>query len=144
MRRVEQVIALGLPFVWVGLVLGISVIETPLKFRAPGITTPLALGIGRLVFRALNVAELAIACVLTLVVVRQAPDWPLALLGAVFAMLLAQMFWLRRELDARALRVIAGGEAPPSSLHLVYIALEAVKLVALPALAVSLAWRWLG
>jgi hypothetical protein len=144
MRRAEQVIAIGLPFVWLGLVLGISVIETPLKFMAPGITTPLGLGIGRLVFRALNAAELAIACVLVVVFVRQASDWPLALLGVVFTILLVQTFWLRPALDDRALRMIAGDELPPSSLHLAYIALEGVKLIALPVLGASLAWRWLA
>jgi hypothetical protein len=32
-RRPEELIAIALPFVWLGLVLGISVIETPLKKR---------------------------------------------------------------------------------------------------------------
>ncbi len=144
MRRAEQIIAVGLPFVWLGLVVGISVIETPLKFMAPGITTQLGLGIGRLVFRALNAVELAIACVLLVVLVRQAPDWPLVLLGALFTILLVQTFWLRPALDARALRMIAGEELPSSSLHLAYIALESLKLVALPFLGVGVAWRWLA
>ena len=33
-------------FTWLGLVAGISLIEAPLKFRAPGITLALGLGIG--------------------------------------------------------------------------------------------------
>jgi hypothetical protein len=143
-RRTEQLIAIALPFLWLGLVLGISVIETPLKFQAPGITTPLGLGIGRLVFRALNAVELVIACVLAVVVVRQARDWPLALLAMVVAILLIQTFWLRPLLDARALRVIAGEDVAASSLHVAYIALEGVKLVALPLLGAVLAWRWLA
>jgi hypothetical protein len=143
-RRTEQLIAIALPFLWLGLVLGISVIETPLKFQAPGITTPLGLGIGRLVFRALNAVELLIACVLAVVVVRQARDWPLALLAMVVVILLIQTFWLRPLLDARALRVIAGEDVAASSLHVAYIALEGVKLVALPLLGAVLAWRWLA
>src|SRR5699024_11851856 len=39
-----------LPAVWLGLIIGISLIEAPLEFTAPGITIPLGLGIGRLVF----------------------------------------------------------------------------------------------
>jgi hypothetical protein len=143
-RRTEQLIAIALPFLWLGLVLGISVIETPLKFKAPGITTALGLGIGRLVFHALNIVELAIACVLVIVVVRQAPDWPLVLLGAVITILLVQAFWLRPLLDDRAVRIIAGEDVPPSALHVAYIALEGVKLVALPVLGVALARRWLA
>jgi hypothetical protein len=144
MSRAEHVIAIALPFVWLGLVTGISAIETPLKFRAPGITTPLALGIGRLVFRALNAVELVLAAVLAIVVVHTARDWPLALLCAIAALLLAQVFVLRPRLDARAMHVIAGEDVPPSRLHVVYIAFEGAKLVLLPALGAGLAWRWLG
>jgi hypothetical protein len=39
-------------FIWLGMVLAISFMETPLKFRAPRITLQLGLGIGRLVFTA--------------------------------------------------------------------------------------------
>lgn len=144
MRRTEQLIAIALPFLWLGLILGISVIETPLKFQAPGITTALGLGIGRLVFHVLNLVELVIACVLAIVVARQARDWPFALLGGVIAILLVQAFWLRPLLDDRAVRIIAGEDVPASSLHLAYIGLEGVKLVALPVLGVVLARRWLA
>ena len=144
MRRTEQVMTIALPFLWLGLILGISVIETPLKFHAAGITTALGLGIGRLVFHVLNLVELVIAGVLVIVVARQARDWPFALLGGVIAMLLVQAFWLRPLLDDRAARIIAGEDVPASSLHLAYIALEGVKLVALPVLGVVLARRWLA
>ena len=43
----------AIAFTWFGLVLGISFLEAPLKFRAPGVTTQLGLGIGRVVFAAL-------------------------------------------------------------------------------------------
>jgi hypothetical protein len=142
MTHTEQLLAIALPFVWLGLLLGISVLETPLKFRAPGITLALGLGIGRLVFRALNGAELVLAVVLTLVVAQRARGWPLAVVGVTDALLLAQVLWLRPRLDMRALRIIEGDNAPASSLHLGYIALEAVKLVLLPLIGAGLAWRW--
>ena len=41
-------IAIAAVFIWLGMVLAISFLEAPLKFRAPGITIPLGLGIGRL------------------------------------------------------------------------------------------------
>src|SRR6476660_3058774 len=59
-----QVIGAGTAFAWLGMVLAISFLETPLKFQSPGITLPLDLGIGRLVFRALNTTELTLAAVL--------------------------------------------------------------------------------
>jgi len=144
MTHAEQLLAIALPFVWLGLLLGISAIETPLKFKAPGITLELGLGIGRLVFRALNRVELAIAVVLTIVVAHLARSWPLALLVVTDALLLFQVVYVRRRLDRRALQIIAGEDAPPSLLHVVYIALEAAKLVLLPIIGTGLAWRWIA
>ena len=144
MTHAEQLLAIALPFVWLGLLLGISALETPLKFRAPGITLALGLGIGRLVFRALNRVEIVFAVVLTLIVAHRASGWPLAIAGLTDALLLAQVLWLRPRLDRRALRIIEGGNAPASSLHLVYIGLEAAKLVLLPLLGAGLVWRWIA
>jgi hypothetical protein len=48
-------------FVWLGMVLGISFLATPLKFRAPGVDLRICLAIGRLVFGALNAAEIVLA-----------------------------------------------------------------------------------
>jgi hypothetical protein len=45
MSRAGQLIEVAVPFVWLGMVLAISLLETPLKFRAPGITLALGLGI---------------------------------------------------------------------------------------------------
>ncbi|HPZ93893.1 MAG TPA: hypothetical protein PK871_03115, partial [Mycobacterium sp.] len=54
-------VAVAAVFVWLGMVLAISFLEAPLKFRAPGVTIQLGLGIGRLVFRALNICEVVLA-----------------------------------------------------------------------------------
>lgn len=51
-------------FTWLGMVLAISFLEAPLKFRAPGLTVAVGLGIGRIVFRALNTVELVLAAVI--------------------------------------------------------------------------------
>jgi hypothetical protein len=61
MEQIAAVVMTAVCFVWLGAVLAISFLEAPLKFRAPGITRPLALGLGRLVFRALNRLELVLA-----------------------------------------------------------------------------------
>ncbi len=54
-------VAVAVTFVWLGMVLAISFLEAPLKFRAPNVTVPIGLGIGRLVFRALNLTEAVLA-----------------------------------------------------------------------------------
>jgi hypothetical protein len=137
----------AVPFVWLGMVLAISFLETPLKFRAPGITVPLGLGIGRLVFRALNAAELVLAVALTLAMLaRSSADVSLGgaatiLLVAVWTLLLIQVAVLRPRLDRRARQVIQGLTPPRSRQHLAYVAAEIVKIVLLATLGVLLAER---
>ncbi len=53
----EASIAIAITFLWLGMVLAISFLEAPLKFRAPNVTLQIGLGIGRLVFRMLNSVE---------------------------------------------------------------------------------------
>lgn len=139
MDALSHDLSLALTFVWVGLVLGLSFLEAPLKFRAPGVTTALGLGIGRLVFRALNAAELLLALLLValgLLGDRGTTGWVLTLV--LTALLLGQTWLLRARMDPRAVRIVAGDDLPPSRLHLVYIAAETVKLSALIALGVTL------
>ncbi|WP_420873817.1 hypothetical protein [Nocardia huaxiensis] len=125
---------------WLGMVLAISFLEAPLKFRAPGITIPLGLGIGRIVFRALNIAETVIAVLLLVAaaVVRpgNATWWWLA--GAV-TILTLQLAAVRPPLTRRSDRVLAGEQAPRSRAHYWYVGLEAGKVVALIGLAIAAA-----
>jgi hypothetical protein len=121
-------------FTWLGMVLAISFLEAPLKFRAPGITIPLGLGIGRLVFRALNRVELALLA-LALVGVALAPRPALVGVAAALAVLVAvQLGGVRPVLNRRSDRVLAGEELPRSRGHLVYVGLEVVKVALLVAL----------
>ncbi|HZZ50497.1 MAG TPA: hypothetical protein VFE65_26700 [Pseudonocardia sp.] len=135
-----DVLLVAVPFTWWGLVMGISGLEAPLKFRAPGITVALGLGIGRLVFRALNLAELlcavllAVALFTTSAYLNEMPT--IVAVVVLFVLFVVQLAALRPALDRRTKRVLAGEELPRSRVHLVYIALEAVKLVLLPVLGV--------
>jgi hypothetical protein len=133
------------PFIWLGMVLAISFLEAPLKFRAPGITVPLGLGIGRLVFRALNAVELGLAVALTAAMFadqaglsgRVAPG----ALISLWAVLVGQVAVLRPQLDRRAGRILTGQTPPRSRLHLTYITLEAAKVVLLTVLGALLGMR---
>lgn len=124
--------AAGITFFWMGIVVAISFIETPLKFRAPGITVPLGLGIGRLVFRAVNSLEALLAMVLVVALVLAGADalvWvPLAVAIAALAL---QVVVVRPALSKRSDAVLAGEDAPRSHAHLGYVAFECVKLIAL-------------
>ncbi|MEU4035319.1 hypothetical protein [Streptomyces collinus] len=126
-------------FVRLGMVLAISFLEAPLKFRAPGVTIPVGLGIGRLVFRALNTVEAALAAVaIVAVVAGGAPAGVSWLTAAVAVLLAAQLAVVRPRLNRRSDRVLAGEDLPRSRGHLWYVALELAKVVALIALGVGL------
>lgn len=128
------VLALGTAsvFIWVGLVVGISFLETPLKFRAPGVTTQIGLGIGRLVFRALNLVELGLAIVLVVALVVGLPPARVTISAATaVVVLLLQVLLVRPLLKRRSDRVLGGEQPPRSHAHYWYVGLEVAKLVAL-------------
>ncbi len=129
--------AIAVSFVWLGMVLAISFIEAPLKFRAPGVTIGIGLGIGRLVFRALNAVELVLAGALVISLVVATPGAGAAGgLGIAVAMLAAQLVLVRPVLTRRSDAVLAapeGIDGPGSRAHLWYVAAEVVKVVALLA-----------
>ncbi|POX47409.1 hypothetical protein C3489_29845 [Streptomyces sp. Ru71] len=125
-------------FTWLGMVLAISFLEAPLKFRAPGVTLALGLGIGRLVFRALNIAEAVLAVTVIVAVAAGSPTTAVTVLTAVAVVLLVvQLAAVRPVLNRRSDRILAGEEAPRSRAHLAYIACELLKVIALAALGVT-------
>lgn len=122
-------------FVWLGMVLAISFLEAPLKFRAPGVTIGLGLGIGRLVFRALNTCEAVLAAVIVIALVIGTPTAGIiaAVLVAVAALLI-QVIAVRPALTRRSDAVLADArqaESGRSRAHYVYVVVEVVKVVAL-------------
>jgi hypothetical protein len=124
--------AVAATFVWLGMVLAISFLEAPLKFRAPDVTLRIGLGIGRLVFRALNIAEAVLAVIIVVsLAVREPGAGALALLAVAIATLAVQLTFIRRPLTRRSDAVLAGQDAPRSHAHHAYIALETVKVIAL-------------
>jgi hypothetical protein len=127
-------VAVAVTFVWSGMVLAISFIETPLKFRAPDVTLQIGLGIGRLVFRALNAAEIILALVLLGAAVAEPPPRSVVVTGTVAILaLVVQLAAVRPRLTRRSDRVLAGAEVPRSHAHYGYVGLELVKLAALVA-----------
>jgi hypothetical protein len=127
-------VAAAATFIWLGMVLAISFLEAPLKFRAPGVTLRIGLGIGRLVFRALNAAEAILAVT---VLASLAAGWPGARaavpLAVAAGVLAVQLVFVRPRLTRRSDAVLAGQDAPGSHAHYLYVVLEAVKTVALLA-----------
>jgi hypothetical protein len=125
-------LAIAVTFVWLGMVLAISFLEAPLKFRAPGVTLPIGLGIGRLVFRALNGVELLLALATAILVASASPAGSVIAVAALApALLLAQLAVVRPRLHRRTAAVVAGAAARRSRAHLGYVALECAKVLSL-------------
>jgi ABC-type Mn2+/Zn2+ transport system permease subunit len=129
-----QSISVAAAFIWLGMVLAISFLEAPLKFRAPGVTLQLGLGIGRLVFRALNACEVVLAAVILVGCALDRPSTAaLVALVVAVAALVVQLAAVRPALTRRSDRVLAGsdGGQSRSRVHYAYVAFELVKVAAL-------------
>jgi hypothetical protein len=133
-------VAVAVVFVWLGMVTAISFIEAPLKFRAPGVSLQIGLGIGRLVFRALNTVEAILAVSLLITIAADPPSSTVIAAVAVGVVTLAaQLLVVRPQLSRRSDAVLVGpavSAGPGSSsrrsrVHYGYVGLELVKVVAL-------------
>lgn len=128
-------VAIAATFLWLGMVAAISFIEAPLKFRAPNVTLQIGLGIGRLVFRALNTVEAALAVAIAVALVTGAlpRGFAVAFVVAVAA-LAAQLIAVRPRLNRRSDAVLAQPDVAHtrrSNAHYAYVGCELVKVVAL-------------
>ena len=137
MRRLA-LYAFVITLLWLGFVCAISFLETPLKFKAPGVELKQALSIGRLVFHALNRVEwvccsLSWLIVLRLRIVRTRGS--LILLGTITAILAFQTWALLPALDARTIEFLHGETPAATWHHPAYIGVEVVKALLLGVLA---------
>lgn len=126
-------ITVAISFIWIGFICAISFMEAWLKFQAPNITTALGLGIGQLVFSALNKVELFLGSsiiVLVLSQIKKSKNISIYFIIA-FIILLLQTFWLLPALNERAIKIIQGNTLPKSPLHFVFVALEIIKVISL-------------
>lgn len=139
--EVKYPCAVAAVFMWIGFVSAISFLEAWLKFRAPGITLPLGLGIGKLVFGALNKVEWVLAFFIILNIVLQEGRilsvHNLAYFIPVIILLL-QTFWLLPVLGERADLYINNQSVPESNIHLLFIAFEVIKVISLIIFGIGL------
>jgi hypothetical protein len=116
------------------MVLGVSFLATPIKFRAESLTLPVALDVGRTTFHAFGKVEWVLSLVLVALAVRsrtelQPVDW--FLIALVLIIVVGQALWLIPRLDLRVAAIIAGETPPPSHLHTVYAGAEFAKAMVL-------------
>ncbi len=136
----KKTVAIPLIFIWVGFVCAISFMEAWLKFQAPGVTIPIGLGIGRLVFGALNKVEwvLFLGSVFCLFPLKNLAPRIKILMLLLVVILSIQTFWMLPLLDMRAELFIQGAKVLPSNMHFYFVALELIKVLTLVILGTSL------
>lgn len=124
----------ALCFVWAGLVLGISFLETPVKFTAPSVTLIIGLDIGRHVFGMLNRVECGLMVVCVGLALFYQPARAVWLpLGVAVCVVVMQTVWLLPVLNARVAMIMNGVMPPPAPYHSLYAIVEVLKLIGLLA-----------
>ncbi len=141
MATVKLPVAIVITFVWIGFVCAISFMESWIKFRAPNVTLSVGLGIGRIVFKALNRVEILLS-VIIFVNLLLSGEQMLTLRNLAFfiplLIVLLQASWLLPALDTRAELRMQNAVLPPSNLHFYYIGTEVLKVACLFIFGISL------
>ena|ERR1035437_5959527 len=127
----SKFIIIGVLLFWAGFVSAISFMEAWLKFRAKGVTLPIALRIGKKVFTALNRMEwmfffLYIVFGLFQFKIRFEVVTLLTIL--ILVILIIQTVYLLPQLDKRANLLIEGESIEKSFLHIYYVSMEVIKV----------------
>jgi len=129
--RLALLLIIGL---WLGMLLGISFMEAPLKFKAPKMTMEIAIGLGQLVFRTLNKVEIVFSSLLIILlfITRKQLDLiTITFLIIIVVVIIIQSLWFLPALDARATAVINGSLPQGPSYHTAYVLCEITKVVLL-------------
>lgn len=140
-RPAAQSLAIACLFLWIGFVCAISFLESWLKFRAPGVSLAIGLGIGRLVFAALNKIEWVFAlivCISVLLRSRSLRTRSTISVAFVVLILILQSIWLLPALDLRAGQYIQHQSVAPSYLHQYFVFAELLKVAGLFISGISL------
>ncbi|WP_170378538.1 hypothetical protein [Ruegeria atlantica] len=113
--------------VWMGAAVSGNLIAAPAKFQAPSLTLPVALDVGRMQFLWIGVFEAFCTLLIALLLLsfRQKPSLSLIVALCVFGF---QRLWLLPLLNARTHLIIAVQPVEDSSLHLLYVASEFLKI----------------
>lgn len=121
--------------IWVGASISANMIAAPAKFQVADLTRPVALQVGRVQFLWVGHLEMVLAAFAALAFVTERPRVLAFVLVALSAFAI-QRFVVLPQLSHLTDQVIAGTAPGGSKLHLIFIALECTKLLALLLAAV--------
>lgn len=119
-------------FLWAGMILGISFLESWAKFRAPLLTKTIGLDVGRTVFIYFHKVEIFWLVLLVFFGALTSISWlSWILVGIITTIVILQIFWLFPILTQRVDALINGKNLSKSYAHTFYGISELVKLVLL-------------
>jgi hypothetical protein len=131
----------AIALLWLGMIVGVSFIATPVKFAAASLTRPVAFDVGGVTFALFSRIEWGMCLVFGLAMLAGRPDVRrLVVLAFIVAIVVLQGAWLLPELNIRAAAVMEGKPLPPSIHHGVFAAVEVLKSLLLAGLAVANLW----
>ncbi|ULQ58317.1 hypothetical protein KJS94_08930 [Flavihumibacter rivuli] len=136
MTTVKDPLVVVAVFLWIGFICAISFMEAWLKFRAEGVTLPIGLSIGRIVFKALNRVEWVLAVSVAVCILlnpNHSETFTNVLFIFILVLLITQTIWLLPALDKRVVHYIQQLPLQPSNLHRYFIITEVTKTVCLVA-----------
>ena len=116
---------------WFGVFVTVSFIETPMKFQVPGMTLPIALELGKIMFGiSTNIQLVLLGFVLVFLLIgKEKCNWYKVLIyGGILVVVLLQKWWMLPVLDERADLLAVGKSVPPSELHNYFIYSEVLKV----------------
>ncbi|AKH98804.1 protein of unknown function (DUF4149) [Hoeflea sp. IMCC20628] len=137
--KLPEAITAFIAITWLGMLLGVSFIATPVKFQAPSLSLPVALEIGRVTFSLFSKIEWATAALLILSgLACKRRILSLLFCAGLAAILTAETSWLLPILDIRVEAIISGTPTPADWHHFLYVGLEMIKATLLIALSIHL------
>ncbi len=117
---------------WAGMILGISFLESWVKFRAPTLTKAIGLDVGRTVFNSFHQVQ----CILLMVIILNSLFIKLTVInwlivGILTIIFVLQLVWLFPTLNQRVNVILAGRKPKNSHAHKVYGIFEIGKFLVL-------------
>lgn len=134
---ISYVILIG-AFLWAGMILGISFLESWVKFKTPTLDKAVGLDVGRTVFRYFQRVQMGCLIVVVLLEILHKPALlSNLLLGILLSILVLQIHWIFPILCQRVDNLAKGIKSPHSYAHAAYGAGELIKFFTLLALGIN-------
>ncbi|MCB0272440.1 MAG: hypothetical protein KDD46_05450 [Bdellovibrionales bacterium] len=124
-----KILTANIFWVYLGLLLGVSFIATPIKFKAPSLMLPVALDVGRVTFHYFHKIEWCFVLMALFGAIWTKQPLVIGLSILLVVILLVDGLYFLPKLDQRIDLIMQGEVLTKSWLHKGYVVLEISKVV---------------